>query len=143
MQGLPDHAHKPTLEQLPRDMHVVANDAAAKVLARAAVLPLSCRTLGVGTSAWWRSSILQPVIQLTVVPSLPVLGLVTSPNRLAACPELQLNILAADWQVLSKLGYTRVTVVDHGETVTVADGRMTVTAFEGAPALAVRPNKCQ
>ena len=30
-QGLPDHAHKPTLEQLPRDMHVVANDAAAKV----------------------------------------------------------------------------------------------------------------
>jgi len=35
-------------------------------------------------------------------------------------------------QVLSKLGYSRVTVVDHGETVTVADGRMTVTAFEGA-----------
>ena len=33
--------------------------------------------------------------------------------------------------MLSKLGYTRVTVVDHGETVTVADGRMTVTAFEG------------
>ncbi len=32
-QGLPDHAHKPTLEQLPRDLHVVANDAAAKVLA--------------------------------------------------------------------------------------------------------------
>ena len=31
LQGLPDHAHKPTLEVLPRDMHVVANNAAAKV----------------------------------------------------------------------------------------------------------------
>ena len=35
-------------------------------------------------------------------------------------------------QVLSKLGYTRVTELDHGQTVTVAGGRMTVTAVEGA-----------
>jgi hypothetical protein len=35
-------------------------------------------------------------------------------------------------KVLSKLGYTRVTVLDHGQTATVADGRMTVTAVEGA-----------
>ena len=42
------------------------------------------------------------------------------------------NRMLLSLQVLSKLGYSRVTVVDHGETVTVADGRMTVTAFEGA-----------
>ena len=35
-------------------------------------------------------------------------------------------------KVLSKLGYTQITVLDHGQTATVADGRMTVTAVEGA-----------
>jgi hypothetical protein len=33
MQGLPDHAHVPTLERLPKDMHVVASPAGAKVAA--------------------------------------------------------------------------------------------------------------
>ncbi|KAK9918517.1 hypothetical protein WJX75_004661 [Coccomyxa subellipsoidea] len=32
-QGLPDHAHVPTLERLPKDMHVVASPAGAKVAA--------------------------------------------------------------------------------------------------------------
>ena len=76
VQGLPDHAHKPTLEVLPRELPVVANSAAAKVV--------------------------------------------------------------------QGLGYTNVTVVEHGQTVTVADGRMKVTAVEGAlPSLeAVAPPRC-
>lgn len=32
-QGLPDHAHKPTLERLPKDMPVVCSPTAAKILA--------------------------------------------------------------------------------------------------------------
>lgn len=33
MQGLPDHAHKPTLERLPKDMPVVGSPSAARVVA--------------------------------------------------------------------------------------------------------------
>lgn len=33
VQGLPDHAHKPTLERLPKDMPVVGSPAAARVVA--------------------------------------------------------------------------------------------------------------
>jgi hypothetical protein len=33
MQGLPDHAHEPTLRRLPRGMRVVASPAGAKVAA--------------------------------------------------------------------------------------------------------------
>ena len=33
MQGLPDHAHVPTLQRLPKGMRLVASPAAAKVAA--------------------------------------------------------------------------------------------------------------
>lgn len=61
---MPDHAHLPTLEVLPRDLHVVANPAAAKIV--------------------------------------------------------------------QGLGYSNVTVLEHGESATVADGRLRVTAVAGA-----------
>lgn len=33
MQGLPDHAHVPTLKQLPKELPVVASPAAARIAA--------------------------------------------------------------------------------------------------------------
>ena len=62
-QSLPDHTHLPTLEILPRDMHVVANPGAAKIV--------------------------------------------------------------------KGLGYKNVTVLEHGESTTVANGRLTITAVAG------------
>ena len=62
-QSLPDHTHLPTLEILPRDMHLVANPGAAKIV--------------------------------------------------------------------KGLGYKNVTVLEHGESTTVANGRLTITAVAG------------
>ena len=64
LQGLPDHAHVPTLEVLPRHIPVVANPAAAKIV--------------------------------------------------------------------EGLGYTNITVLEHGESASLANGRLLVTAVEGA-----------
>ena len=102
VQGLDDHCHMPTLERLPRDIPVVAQATAAA----------ACRY--------------GPFSMLLMTGMSHIQRHRDDQHAQTRCCSGSLTAAAR-----RQLGYTDVTELDHGQTVTVAGGQLKLTGTAG------------
>lgn len=103
-QGLKDHTHAPTLEAIPRSLPISE--------ARYSQISLQWTKLLHSCGQGLEDHAHPPTLE-ALPRSLPI---VAAPGAAAKCRQM---------------GYTNVTELDHGQTVSVADGRLTLSGTQG------------